>query len=99
MDGSHSDTRMVDLEVEEAEDVLGDQSIGPDSPTSLHRMSKSQTKTWVHKQSWMPKEGGGYLNLCIILGVSGTAFFMMIDRGLQFVSPTLLPLLCLKNLI
>ena len=50
MDGSHSDTRMVDLEVEEAEDVTGDKDFGPDSPTSGHRegrglSSKSQTKT------------------------------------------------------
>ena len=52
MDGSHSDTRMVDLEVEEADDVSGDPSIGPDSPTSLHRMSKSQTKTWVVKSTY-----------------------------------------------
>jgi hypothetical protein len=45
MDGSHSDTRMVDLEVEEAEDVSGDPSIGLDSPTLLRASSKSQTKT------------------------------------------------------
>ena len=45
MDGSHGDTRMVDLEVEEAEDVTGDPSIGPDSPTLLRAMSKSQTTT------------------------------------------------------
>ncbi len=52
MDGSHSDTRMVDLEVEEAEDVAGDPSFGPDSPTAASHhdggrgtSSKSQTKT------------------------------------------------------
>ena len=47
MDSGHGDTRMVDLEVEEAEDVAGDPSIGPDSPTLLRASSKSQTKTWV----------------------------------------------------
>ena len=45
MDSGHGDTRMVDLEVEEAEDVAGDPSIGPDSPTLLRASSKSQTKT------------------------------------------------------
>jgi hypothetical protein len=36
---------MVDLEVEEAEDVAADPSIGPESPTTLRASSKSQTRT------------------------------------------------------
>ena len=37
----------VELEVEEAEDISGDPSIGPGTPSTPSAMNKSQTKTYV----------------------------------------------------
>lgn len=36
---------VADLELEEAEDISHDRTIGPASPTTPHGMIKSQTKT------------------------------------------------------
>ena len=42
---SNQESEVVDLELDEAEDISQDKSIGPESPSTPLAPSKSQTKT------------------------------------------------------